>query len=254
MKCVWMFILVAMLSCPGTEVSAQVVGEDYFEGWVQPSEVWDGSFAFGLNGKTGNSESLDINLEISLNKENEIAITDFLLTYFYGSNGLGTSVDRLFTQFRQDRKLANDNFSWYYSGSFEWDRFRDFDYRLAVHNGLGFLLYEFEDRTLRTRVGAGASREFGGTMDEWVPELQFGMDWERHLTTRTRLFANIDLYPNMEDFNDYRLNVRTGIETLLDEQLDMRLRSFLFNRYDSTPGIGFRENDLDYGLALVFGF
>ena len=165
---------------------AQFVGENYFDGMIQPSEVWDGSFAFGLNGKTGNSENLDINLELAVNREDDRAITDLLLTYFYSSNNIATTVDRLFSQFRQDRKLSNPNFTWYYSGSYEWDRFREFDYRIALHSGLGILLYEFDDRSLRARIGAGASREFGGTMDDWIPELQLGLDWERQLTARTR--------------------------------------------------------------------
>lgn len=247
--------LCLMISLWGVRIGhAQLIGENYFEGIIQPSEVWDGSFAFGLNGKSGNSQNLDINLEFNMNREDEKAITDLVANYFYATNDLATTVDRLFTQARQDRKLANDNFSWYYMGSYEWDRFRDFDYRVSVHTGLGILLYEFEDRSLRSRLGAGASREFGGTMDDWIPELQFGLDWERQLTDRTRLYSNFDLFPNASDFEDYRFNLRTGFETLLDEQLDMRLRAFVFNRFDSTPGVGFQENDMDYGLALVFGF
>lgn len=254
MKYLLPLLCLAILFSYANTTVAQIVGEEYFEGVIQPSEVWDGSFAFGLNGKTGNSENIDINLELGLNREDDRAITDVLITYFYSSNDIATTVDRLFAQARQDRKLANPNFSWYFMGSYEWDRFRDFDYRVALHSGLGILLYEFDDHSLRSRVGAGASKEFGGTMDDWIPELQFGLDWERQLTARTKLYSNLDLYPNIEDFSDYRLNVRAGFETLLDETLDMRLRAFVFNRYDSTPGVGFNSNDMDYGLALVFGF
>lgn len=233
---------------------AQWAPDEYFDGMIKPSEVWDGSFAFGLNGKTGNSEALNINLELAMNREDDRRITDLVLNYFYGRDEISTNVDRLFSQARQERKLANENLSWYYSIAYDKDRFRDFDYRISLHSGLGALLYELADRSMRTRLGAGASREFGGPMDDWVPELQLGLDWERHLTKRTRLYANIDFFPNVEEFSDYRLNVRTGLETLLDEELDMRLRAFVFDRYDSKPGVGFNGNDLDYGLALVFGF
>ena len=81
-----------------------------------------------------------------------------------------------------------------------------------------------------------------------------GWDWERHLTERTKLYSNVDYFPNLENFADYRLNVRAGFETLLDEALDMRFSLFIFNRFDSTPGVGFEENDLEYGSALIFGF
>ena len=254
MKYLARIICFAALLCFTSQANGQAVGEEFFEGTIQPSDVWDGSFAFGLNGKTGNSENLDINLDFSLNREDDIAITDILMTYFYSSNRTGTTTDRYFTQGRQERKLANPNLTWFYQAAFEWDRFKSFDYRIALHTGIGILLYEYDDRSLRARIGAGASREFGGVNDEWLPELVFGLDWERQLTERTSLFINVDYFPNVEDFADFRLNTRAGFETLLDEALDMRLRMFVFNRYDSTPGPGFQENDLDYGMALVFGF
>ena len=235
-------------------VHAQWVGDSYFNGMIPPSEAWDGSFAFGLNGKTGNSENVNINLEFAMNCETERVVTDLVCNYFYGRDEGTTNADRTFAQARQDRKLANPNLSWYYSGAYDRDRFRDFDFRVSLHSGLGALLYKFDDRSLRARMGAGTSREFGGQMDEWIPELQFGFDWERKLTKRTRLYTNFDLFPNVEELSDYRLNLRAGFETLLDEALDMRLRAFVFNQYDSQPGAGFNGNDLNYGLALVFGF
>lgn len=248
------FLFLLAISVPASFATAQFPGENYFEGFIQPSEVWDGSFAFGLNGKSGNSENLDINMDMNLSREDDFAITSLLMTYFYSSNNLGTSTDRFFTEGRQERKLANPNFTWYYTGSFEWDRFKSFDYRLAFHTGIGILLYEDELGFLKSRIGAGASREFGGLNDEWLPELQFGMDWERQITARTKLFATVDYFPNVEDFTDYRLNTRAGFETLLDEALNMSFRVFVFNRYDSTPGPGFKKNDIEYGAALVFGF
>ena len=250
-------IIVALLlglSFSANAVAQEYIQEDYFEGVMTPSKVWDGNFAFGLNGKSGNSENLDISLDFDATKEDDVAITKILMTYFYSQNQLGTATDRFFSELRQERKLANPNFTWYYSGSYEYDRFKNFDYRIAAHTGLGILLYEYDDRSLKARVGAGASREFGGTNDEWNPELQFGLDWERHLTERTRLYANVDFFPNIEDFSDFRLNTRAGFETLLDEAMGMKLRMYVFDRYDSTPGAGFLENDIDYGAALVFGF
>jgi putative salt-induced outer membrane protein YdiY len=230
-----------------------ILGEEVFDR-VVVDDVWDGSFAFGLNGKSGNSENMDINLSVDAKRDDDASTTNLLLTYFYGRNQIATSTDRLFSEARHERKLSNPNFSWYLSGSFEWDRFKGFDYRVALHSGLGILLYEFDDRFLKSRIGAGTSREFGGLNDEWTPELQFGMDWERHVTKKTKLFANTDYFPSLDDFGDFRLNTRAGFETLLDADMGMSLRVFVFNRFDNTPDPGFNSNDVDYGLSLAFGF
>ncbi len=233
-------------------------GMEYLEPETSPryfsSDIWDGSIALGLNGRTGNSETMDLSLNADAKRADGPNTTDLLLTYFRSTNQIATVADRLFFQARQDRQLANENFSWYGSFQYEWDRFRGFDYRVALHSGLGILLYEADDRFLKSRLGAGASREVGGAQDEWKPELQCGLDWERRLTESTKFFATFDVFPNVEDFSDYRANTRAGFETVIDPALAMSLKTFVFNRYDSTPDPGFRSNDIDYGVALSFGF
>jgi putative salt-induced outer membrane protein YdiY len=251
---VWLLLCFAILFSSTGVARAQFIREDYFDGMIQPSEDWDGSFAFGVNGTSGNSENSNLNLTVDAKREDDVGITDILLTYFYASNDIATTTDQIFAQARHERKLANPNFTWWFSGFYQRDRFTNFDYRIGAHTGLGILLYEFDDRFLKFRSGAGASREVGGVNDEWIPELQFGLDWERRLTDRTKLFATVDVFPNVQDFSDYRANTEAGIETLLDEALDMRLRAFLLNRYDSTPDPGNVSNDVNYGLSLVFGF
>jgi putative salt-induced outer membrane protein YdiY len=234
------------------------LGMDYFEPETAAryfsSDIWDGSVAFGLNGRTGNSESVDMSLNAEGKRVDGPNTTDLLLTYFRSTNQIATVTDRLFFQARQERALSNPNFSWYGNFQYEWDRFRGFDFRIALHSGLGIILFEDDVRFLKSRVGAGASREFGGAQDEWKPELQFGLDWERRLTETTKLFATIDVFPNIEDFSDYRANTRLGFDTIIDPTMAMSLKGFIFNRHDSTPDPGFKDNDLDYGLALSFGF
>jgi putative salt-induced outer membrane protein YdiY len=219
---------------------------------VEPA--WTGTFAAGLNGKTGNSIATDINVTLDMTRDTDRSTTNIIANYFYGTNDIVTVTDRAFTQFRQERKFSNPKWSWYYQLGLEWDRFKDFDYRIAIHSGLAYMLYDLDDRSLKLRMGAGSSREVGGPNDEWLPELQFGADWHRQLTERTKLYTNLDLYPNVSDFSDYRLNTNAGIEFLLDAEKNINFRLFAINRFDSTPPPGNVDNDLEYGMALVVGF
>jgi putative salt-induced outer membrane protein YdiY len=218
------------------------------------SNPWTGAFAAGLNGKSGNSQSLDINTTLDLARDTDFSNTTLLASYFYTANDVATVTDRFFGQGRQERKLRNPRWSLFGQAAVEWDRFKAFDYRIALHGGLGFEVYKLDDRFLKLRFGAGASREVGGTPDEWIPELQFGADWERQLTETVRLYANVDYFPNVEDFADYRLNTRAGVDFVVDAERNINFRMFAFNRYDSTPPVGNVENDIDYGMALVVGF
>lgn len=215
---------------------------------------WSGSFAAGLNGKTGNSVNTDLNMSLNLTRETDVATTNLLFNYFYSSNDIATTTDRAFGQLRRERKLSNPRLSWYNQVGVEADRFKDFDYRIALHTGLSNRIYEDDNGFLKLRLGAGASREVGSFNDEWNPELQLGADWERQLTDVAKLYASLDYFPNVSDFSDYRINTNTGLDFVLDAERNVNFRLFALNRYDSTPPPGNNASDLEYGAALVVGF
>jgi len=215
---------------------------------------WTGTFGSGLNGKSGNSESLDINMTLKLDRETDVSNTNIQANYFYGSNAVATVTDRAFAQIRQERKLANDRWSMYFQGAWDIDRFKAYDYRVALHGGLSYVVFDEDIRKLKVRFGSGASKEVGGATDEWVPELQFGTDWERKLTETTKVFATVDYFPNVSDFADFRVNTNTGFNFLVDAERNINFRLFAMTRYDSTPPPGNNESDIDYGMALVVGF
>ncbi len=217
--------------------------------------IWKGSFGGGLNGKSGNSENLDINFNLDLNRRIGLSTTKLQSNYFFSENQIAKTTDRFFALGRQEREFAgNPRWSWFGQGTFERDEFKAFDYRVALHSGLGFKVYERDDRFLKVRFGGGASRQVGGVNDAWIGELQFGGDWERNLSDRTRLYASADYFPNVSDFSDYRLNTSGGIEFVVDETLNLNFRLFFLNIYDSTPEPANQSNDLDYGMAFVIGF
>lgn len=221
---------------------------------VDEGPVWKGSFAAGANGKSGNSQNIDVNFALKLNRDTEFATSDLLANYFYASNDVAKTTDRWFSQFRQEYKFENPKWSWFNQVAVEVDEFKDFDYRIALHTGLAYKVLDEELRKLKLRFGGGASKEVGGPNEDWSPELQFGGDWERQIFDTTKVFVNLDYFPNVSDFADYRINTNTGLDFLLDAKRNINFRIFAQNRYDSTPPPGNKKSDLDYGAALVVGF
>lgn len=252
----WLCGLAVLLFCATAD---RLSAQDY---WYQldfpdPSSErgrWDGSVGFGLNGTGGNSQNLDINLSIDTARETDAGVTELLFNYFYSESNLITSTDRIFSKARHEHKLANPNLNWYYSSTWEWDRFSGYDFRLAFHTGAGCLIFKDEIRSLKTRMGVGTSREFGGYQDDWPLELQWGLDWERKLGKRVRLFATNDYYPQVENFGRFRVNTRGGFDTVLNTKYGLSLQTFVLNRYNSTPDPGYQGNDIDYGVSLGFNF
>lgn len=256
--CLSLCTFIVVLATYSVSAFGQDVAYDLDGGIIEDvvaEKLWEGSFAAGLNGKTGNSENLDINMNLNMTRSLDRHTTKLLASYFYASNDIATTTNRYFAQARHELDfLDNPRLSWYGQGYFENDQFKAFDFLLALHTGIGYKVYENDLGFLKLRAGGGASRQFGGVNDDWVPELQFGGDWERKLSERSKLFVTFDYFPNVEDFADYRTVTNGGFEFVIDEALNLNFRMFALHRYDSTPEAGDQKSDLDYGMAIVYGF
>lgn len=219
-------------------------GRSWFTGW-------GGGFEIGLNGSTGNAVAQSLQLGFDLGRETDRTIwaTDFVYAKTE-SNDVQTQNNALFNT-NWDWKFNNPRWTWFSKLGLEYDEFKDFDIRLFLNTGLGYFIVENDTSKLKGRFGAGASREFGGVDDEWVPEAVFGVDLEHQLTARQKIGAVMDYFPSWENFSDFRMITDAYWEFLLDEESDMNLRLSLLDRYDSTPN-GAEHNDVNYALLLLW--
>jgi putative salt-induced outer membrane protein YdiY len=250
----WLLLFVLQAGLPSIALAQWDWRNWSVDNWFSSEEApWTGSLATGVNGRSGNANTMDYNLNLLANRDTSINTTNVIGNYFYGRANSNTVNDRAFAQLRRERKL-NDVWSLYFQGALEYDRFKDFDYRIALHSGFSRQIYKHDTGFWKVRLGAGASREIGGSSDEWIPELQIGTDWEHQLTETTKLFAIFDYYPSFTDFGDFRLVSNCGLNFLVDAPRNISFRLFAQNRYDSTPVAGNNSNDIDYGAALSFGF
>jgi putative salt-induced outer membrane protein YdiY len=151
-----------------------------------------------------------------------------------------------------ERLFRNDSpWSLFAKTILQYDEFRPFDLRLTVNGGVGYRFIKTDHLLLKGRLGAGASREFGGISDEWVPEAVFGADYEHQLTKKQKLVLNVDYFPAWGDFNDYRLLTVFAWEVVLDEEANLHFKLAINDQYDSTPD-GSVPNDLNYSMMLLW--
>ena len=141
--------------------------------------AYTGSFAAGINGKSGNSQNIDVNFAVNVTRESDFATSIFIANYFYASSSVTTTTDRWFSQFRQEINLPNPDWSWFNQVGVEIDRFKNYDYRISLHTGLSYKVIDEERRKFKVRAGGGTSSEVGGASGSFSPELQLGADWER---------------------------------------------------------------------------
>ena len=241
---------------------------DFFDGYADPywsdlghlsylhawKQEWDGSFDIGLSGSSGNSETT--NLGVGLHAKREVGLNTTLvgIDYFYNQSESVVTKNRLYALGRYERAFPDSVLSWYCDFWYEKDQFASFDYRIGFHTGVGVSLLDNEITTLGTRMGLGASRAYGIADSEWLPEIQFGLDYEHRITNHQKLFATVDFYPDINDFANFRLHFNAGYELVIVEEHNLSLKLSAFDRYFSRPDPGSKRNDLDYLLALSWGF
>lgn len=235
------------------EVTPDEVLDPVDEAWWGLMSHWEASFELGLNASQGNNERFDSRVGFKTKRKTPNTTFKFDVDYRYATQDSVETAQRLFTEAREELHSETTPWSAYVHGAVEFDRFRAFDSRVILNAGGGYQFLKTDITSLKGRVGAGSSREFGGPQDEWAPEGVFGFDYERKLTRRQKFTASSEFYFDMREVSDNRINTKANWEVILDEEAHLSLKLGVINRYDSTPN-GVKPNDLDYSAVLLWTF
>lgn len=214
---------------------------------------WTGAMEFGVNGAEGNSQNFNLRFGTGLRYKTDDNIFTFDTTYNYAEQNNAVTQNRLFSIGRNEWYFKGTPWGVFVDGTYEYDEFRAYDYRIASHAGLTYKFIGNSQTTLKGRAGAGVSREFGGPNDDWIPELIFGLDFEHKFNDCTRFFGTADYIPNINNFTDYRLQIQAGFETMLSKEYNLALKLGIQELYDSSPE-GREPSDLNYFVALIWKF
>jgi len=225
--------------------------------WYQPTTwfgptPWETGFELGINGSTGTSETLSVRTGGYLKRKSDFQKLD--LSLYHNK----TSSDGADTQNNAILKARND---WLMGGKSPWslfamtqvfyDEFQAFDLNVNVNGGLGYQFFDDDWVKLGVSFGAGASREFGGVDDEWTPEAQLGFDFEQKISETQKFYANVDYFPEWEDFGSYRVVSDMGVEIQLSYPSNVSLKLSATDRYDSMPG-GVSPHNTNYSVLLLW--
>lgn len=217
-------------------------------------KVWSKSLEFGLNGSEGNTRVTNLRAGGDLKYEtaDNVFTSDFnyALSYQQGVR----AQHRAIWNMRDEIPLDGTDWNLFGSSILEYDEFRAVDFRLGIYAGLGYKMIDTKTTTMNWRVGAGASREWGGDTTRWIPEMVLGWNFEHQFDERQRFLVGADAYPSLERWGYWRLRARAAYEVLLCPSWGgLTLRLGIQDRYDSHPS-GSKRNDFDYFTTLILKF
>jgi putative salt-induced outer membrane protein YdiY len=218
--------------------------------WLGPTP-WDSGVEVGLNGSSGTSDSISIRTGAYIKRESRFSKLDFSADYNLTMNG-GKS-----TQNNAEFNVTHD---WLIDQSSPWtlfaatdvfyDKFAAFDVQSSFNTGVGYRFVHVPELDFMTRVGGGASREFGGPDDRWVPESLLGFEYCQRITQTQKFYGKMDYYPEWDHVGEYRLVADTGWEIELVQPSNLSLKISASDRYDSTPD-GVDPHLVNYSVVLL---
>ncbi|TWT65122.1 DUF481 domain-containing protein [Allorhodopirellula solitaria] len=221
--------------------------------WQWIRKGWTNHAELGLNGSHGNSVTSAIQTGLEMRRKTDIYTLGIDFNYRQAStDGRNTeSNGRLDVDY--DRLLGDSSWTAFGKLGLMYDKFKSFDLRLNMNTGLGYYWIRNDDTNFITRMGAGASREFGAPIDRWTPEAVLGMSLDHQISERQKIIAKLDYFPSLRELGDYRVVADLAWETLIDTAENLSLRLSVTDRYDSTPQ-GALPNDVYYAALLLYKF
>jgi hypothetical protein len=232
----------AAAAAPKPEIS-------FWNGWKRNADL-------GLNGSSGNSETVSVRGLLGTERKTDTLETKANIGYVF-TNSEGTK-----SKSRGEANLFNNWFfgadskwGFFAQGKIEFDEFQSWKWRFSGALGPSYTFIKNEKTTLRGRVGFGAYYETGKRGDEEVhPELDLGLDLSHTFKEGHKGFVTVDYYPSLDEFPAYRATAQAGYEIILSKEDQLSLKLGLQDRYDSSPGLGNKRNDIEYFVALSFNF
>jgi hypothetical protein len=218
--------------------------------WLGPTP-WETSIEFGLNGSSGTSDSLSIRAGGHVLRESRFSKLDLETTYNRTTDGGSATQNNAQFDVRNDWLLHEESpWTLYATGNVFYDEFQAFDLQTSANTGVGYRFIHGPTLDLIARFGGGASREFGGPDDRWVPESLLGAEYTQRVATLHKVSAKVDYYPEWEEIGEFRLIAEAGWEIALVQPSNVSLKLSATDRYDSTPS-GARPHLVNYSVLLL---
>ena len=221
------------------------------EAAVPEAYPWEMELSLGLSGSRGSTDSDNLRAGFNASRETDRNIFDLSLTYRYANEDSSDTENRFTALARNDWKLGDDSpWLFFVAGEYEYNKFQNFEQRIAGVGGLGYKIIEDENATLVLRAGGGYTYSFGDVEDGY-PNGLLGLGFETKVTENQSLVTSVTYLPNLEETDEYRLISTAAYQIDLNEARNLSLRLGVENRRDT---LAEEESDTDFFVQLVYGF
>ena len=214
--------------------------------------TWKGNITLGGNLQDGNSDSMNFSAGAHAVRRTEN--DRFLINFLYNKtedNGQRTA-ENTYGQLKYDYFLSP---KWYLYLNVDMlsDDFKDINFRTSVGPGVGYQIWDEEDRALSLEAGVAFTsedRDLGEDIN-WL-SARLGANFLYRLFDRVVFTDQFVIYPNLDDTGEYTLRNDAAFVTDIGASWALRFGN-IWER-NSNPGEDFKKDDFTWILGLQYSF
>lgn len=217
------------------------------------ADGWKNDVEAGLNGSSGNSDSLSLHVGYTAAYKDADDGWKFSTAYDKAKSDGTESRNQFFADLQKDWFMSESPWFAYAQGRYDWDKFKEWDYRLAASGGAGYVFLNDDRWHLAGRLGLGGNRTYGDPEETFTPEALLAFDAVWSISERESVDFNTTFYPNLDESGEYRNISAFNWKMKMTEAGSLAMKIGLVNEYDSLAPEGIDRNDFKYNLSLVWG-
>lgn len=222
-------------------------------GWTDAG--WDSSFDAGLNGTSGNTDSVNVHLAFQTAHTGEKGADKYKLTYDLTKSDTGVTQDQFVAEGTRDFFFAKDS-RWgaFVNLRYVHDNFAAWEHVASVFVGPSYRFLTGPEHTLTGRLGVGGSyrdnAQVPGAEDgTFTPEALLGLDYVWVIDERSKFEASTTVFPSLEDFlSEFRAIATCAYSLAIDANKALKMGAEY--NYNSNVTDPVRKGDVKWFVAL----
>jgi putative salt-induced outer membrane protein YdiY len=211
---------------------------------------WDRSVDVGFHGASGSTNNTSFRLGLSTHFEDDEDRWDFKSFYIYKHNDHKTTSNVLVADLLKDWYLYDSPWFYFAHAGFDWDKFKDWDYRGRLAAGSGYQFSKNKHLELATRVGVSVVYEVREPDNNLDLEGLLGLHLLWNISEKQTLTLDNFLHPSITDAGEYRNVTTFEWAHTLGYVKGLAIKLGFYNEYNSSET---EKNDLKYHAAIAWG-
>jgi putative salt-induced outer membrane protein len=228
-----------------------------------PPSEWKHQVELGLNSASGNTEAMSLHTGYDANYADQEDRWKFSSAYDRSKSDGKLTGNLFFSDLKKEWLWPDYPWFSFLQGRYDWNRFKEWKYRLSLSSGIGYQHFKNEAWDIRTRLGLGGNLTRGDDIDVSTPELILALDLDWTISEKEAFEFTTAFYPDLKEKGEYRNLSKINWVIKMAEANHLSIKLGLSNEYNSAiqgqegesegaDSKNTEKNDFAYHLSLAW--